>query len=312
MIFHAMFDDCMNKIFFSLILPAVFLLAGCAGNTKTDDNTAKSPDTYRPERAPYDGFVWERLSGAGLVMWAQRSPQTFLQTDASVHGVRLCTLTDNGVSRSEPLVQVFDLKAGQLDSLLPYLLEHPRVESLSENDTVTCAFQQVESGRMGVRRYVLVPTGEGADALKKRMENKPVPTTCGGWGMGNSGMRYFEIFSDKPNKAVFVEIGQEAPLFDEKSIQLHDSIVSLRGQVVWEHESHSFAPEGDTVVYWLTDDTQRLEATYDAVLGAGAPPYTPVRAQLMMRVLGPAYDGFAAEYDGVMEVIEIGFMEPVD
>lgn len=130
--------------------------------------------------------------------------------------------------------------------------------------------------------------------------------------MGNSGMRYFEIFSDKPNKAVFVEIGQETPMFDEKSIQLHDSIVSLRGQVVWEHESHSFAPEGDTVVYWLTDDTQRLEATYDAVLGAGAPPYTPVRAQLMMRMLGPAYDGFAAEYDGVMEVIEIGFMEPVD
>ena len=173
----------------------MFLLAGCAGNAKTDDNTAKSPDTYRPERAPYDGFVWERLSGAGLVMWAQRSPKTFLQTDASIHGVRLCTLTDNGVSRSEPLVQVFDLKAGQLDSLLPYLLEHPRVESLSENDTVTCAFQQVESGRMGVRRYVLVPTGEGADALKKRMENKPVPTTCGGWGMGNSGMRYFEIFT---------------------------------------------------------------------------------------------------------------------
>lgn len=301
----------MNKVFFSFILSVMFLLAGCTGNAKTDGTTSQMSDVGFPKRTPYEGFVWERLSGAGLEMWAQRSSQMHLQTDASIHGVRLCKVTDTGVSYSEPLVQVFDLKTGQLDSLLPYLKEHPRVQPLSEFDTVPCAFQQVESGRMGVKRYVLKPTGKDADELKKRMENEPVPTTCGGWGVGSSGMRYFEIFSDEPNKAIFVEIGQETPLFDENSIQLHDSIVSLRGQLVWGHESHSFAPEGDTVVYWLMDDTQRLEATFHAVLGGLASPYTPVRAQLQMRALGPACDGFAADYDGVMEVIEIDFMEPI-
>lgn len=301
----------MNKISFFVILSVVFFLTGCIGNTKTNGTTSKTSNIDYPERAPYEGFVWERLSGAGLVMWAQRSPQMHLQTDASVQGVRLCRVTDKVGSLSEPLVQVFDLKAGQLDSLLPYLMEHPRVQPLSAIDSMDCSFQQVESGRMGVKRYVLKPIGKDADELQKRMKNEPIPTTCGGWGIGNSGMRYFEIFSEKPNKVVFVEIGQDAPLFDENSIQLHDSIVSLRGQLVWGHESRSFAPEGDTLVYWLKDDTQRLEATYNAVLRGVAAPYTPVRAQLRMRALGPAYDGFAADYDGVMEVIEIDFMEPI-
>lgn len=50
------------------------------------------------------------------------------------------------------------------------------------------------------------------------MQSEPVPAPCNGWGVGNSGQRYFEIHNSNPDKAIFIEIGQDAPLFDENSI----------------------------------------------------------------------------------------------
>lgn len=49
---------------------------------------------------------------------------------------------------------------------------------------------------------------------------EPIPSTCNGWGIGNSGIHYFEIYDICPNKVLFVKIGQDAPLFDEESIVL--------------------------------------------------------------------------------------------
>lgn len=294
----------MKKLFFFFILPLALCVVGCADSDRATKSSQVSIDRG-PQRAPNKGFTWERLEGAGLVMWAQRSPKIYLQTDAFAQGVRLCRHTDNGVSLSEPLVRVFDLQSGRIESLLPYLKENPRMPQTAGSDSLECTFKQVESGRNGVRRYVLAPTED----LSGRKE--PIPYTCGGWGIGNSGMRYFEIFADYPNRAVFVEMGQNLPLFDETSIQIHDSIVALRGQLVWGHEVHAFTPVDEASTYWLIDKTQRLEATYEAVLGGIDSRYTPVSAQLKMRVMGTTPDGFAAEYDGVMEVLEIDFMEPI-
>lgn len=132
-----------------------------------------------------------------------------------------------------------------------------------------------------------------------------MPFTCHGWGVGNSGARYFEVFHTHPQKAVFVEVGQDMPLFDEQSIQLFDSIQVLHGQLIMGHEAYSFTPDADTTAYWVVDKLGELKKRYEATLPSDAKPYTAIPAKLKVRIQGPSSEGFAAEYTGVMEVMGI-------
>jgi hypothetical protein len=52
----------------------------------------------------------------------------------------------------------------------------------------------------------------------RQAKEEPVPSTCTIWGSGNSGIRYFEIHDTNKKVALFIEVGQEAPLFDEQTI----------------------------------------------------------------------------------------------
>lgn len=110
----------------------------------------------------------------------------------------------------------------------------------------------------GSDRYVLVPTGDYADRFEAAMEAKEaIPSTCNGWGVGNSGRRYFEIHDSHPDKAIFMEIGQEQPLFDPESIVLTDiPLQTVRGELVIGHEVRTFTSCGDTMVYWVKDLTE--------------------------------------------------------
>lgn len=83
-----------------------------------------------------------------------------------------------------------------------------------------------------------------------------------------------------------------------------DSVRLLRGRVVLAHEVRVFTPAGDTTEYWIIDRSGRLAAEYDRVTG-GSKNGLPVDAELKLRYKGPSDEGFAAEYEGVFEVVEI-------
>lgn len=84
-----------------------------------------------------------------------------------------------------------------------------------------------------------------------------------------------------------------------------DSVVTCSGRLVMGHEAYSFTPDGDTLAYWVVDRSGELKKRYEAALPEGAEPYTPVSAELKVKLMGPSDEGFAAEYDGVVEVQEI-------
>lgn len=84
-----------------------------------------------------------------------------------------------------------------------------------------------------------------------------------------------------------------------------DSIRICKGTLVIGHEVFSFMPEGDTLVYWVVDCSGELKKRYEAALAVDSEPYTPVPAKLKLKMLGPSSEGFAAQYDGVVEVQEI-------
>lgn len=94
---------------------------------------------------------------------------------------------------------------------------------------------------------------------------------------------------------------QEGSVQQETSA-VSDSVVTCSGRLVMGHEAYSFTPDGDTLSYWVVDRSGELKKRYEEVLPADAEPYTPVSAELKVKMLGPSSEGFAAEYDGVVEV----------
>lgn len=168
----------------------------------------------QPSRKAYDGFVWKELQGAGLKLFVQENENIRLAADSLLPGI---VIVRKGDSYNHKVIQVFDLPNKNINDV---------IDILSKSDNwdrqQTCKFKEVQSARNGVRRYVMVPDGDYEAQINLQMKSEPVPFTCNGWGVGNSGMRYFEVHDNHPDKAVFVEIGQDAPLFDENSIVFDD------------------------------------------------------------------------------------------
>lgn len=171
-------------------------------------------ETYIPLRKAYDGFVWKKMSGAGLTLWVQENDKIRLMADDSLPGI---VMAREGDLIPHELIRIFDLPNRDINDVIVTL---EKMENWDKRQMGR--FKEVKSGREGVRRFVLIPAGDYAREVEIRMKSEPVPTSCNGWGIGNSGMRYFEVYDRRPDKAVFVEIGQDAPLFDENSIQFAD------------------------------------------------------------------------------------------
>lgn len=297
-----------------IIIPVagLCLLAACNPSSKKqvgDSGTLTEQSAVfpqKPSREAYEGFQWQTITGAGLRLWAQYNEKLRIVTDASIPGARIERINNENKQTSVPVIQILDIPGKDIHSLIPFLQSHPRI-LMDKNwtDSLTCDFREVKSNRTGVTRYILEPTGESAKELAERGQSEPVPSTFYGWGTGNSGARYFEVFHTTPQKAVFVEVGQDMPLFDEQSIQLFDSIQILHGQLIMGHETYSFTPDEDTTAYWVIDKSGELKKRYEAALPSDAEPYTAIPAKLKVRIQGPSSEGFAAEYAGVMEVMEI-------
>ncbi len=256
-------------------------------------------------RPAYDGFEWVDLSGAGLKLRVQQNENIRLMVDPSLPGVVMVRAGDAHPQRE---IQLFDLKNNDINEVIRTL------ETMDGWDKEqTCKFKEVPSKRPGVHRYVMVPDGEYATRINEWMQKEPVPVTCNGWGVGNSGNRYFEVHDSRPDKALFVEIGQDAPLFDENSIEFTtesssglspDILYTLEGVLCMGHEVRSFKPENSEEEFWFVDKTGTLDDLYDKITG-GQKNGKPVKATLKVEYNGKWDDGFAADYDGVYLVREV-------
>ena len=266
-----------------------------------------------PSREAHEGFVWKKLSGAGLTLWAQENNDIRLLADSSLPGI---VMVRKGIAEPQMLIKVFNLPNNDINDVINTL------EQTADWDKEQAGkFEEVKSGREGVRRFVMVPEGNYAIEIEARMKSEPVPASCNGWGIGNSGKRYFEVYESHPDKAVFVEIGQDAPLFDENSIIFSgakalshnkelskDELYTLKGTVVIGHEVRSFKPENRDDEYWLVDKTGALTDFYDKAT-QGQKNGNPVKAVLKVEYNGKWEDGFAADYAGVFFVREILVIE---
>lgn len=265
----------------------------------------KDIKSMKERRTAYEGFEWRKLTGAGIRLMAQKSEKIRLLVDGQLPGI---VMVRDGDVKPHRLIQVFSIKGNDINDVIGQLEKTDGWDKAQPG-----VFKQVESERKGVRRYVMIPDGEYATETNRQMKSEPVASTCNGWGVGNSGYRYFEMYDSNPGKVVFVEIGQDAPLFDESSIELcdepdsalsRDVLYTMKGVMCMAHEVHSFIPDGSDDEYWIVDKTGRLEELYDKVTG-GQKSGGPVNAILRLEYNGKWDTGFAEDYDGVFFVREI-------
>ena len=198
MIKRNIIGDYMNKKLISIFCFGL-LCCGCS-------------NINNPDREPYPGFHWKNFQGAGLSLKVQENDQIKFSSNSD----NIFIQSKDGLTH--PVIKVYNIENNNINSLLHSLKPIPELETNNNWFNIqNCEFTNVKQHNNS-KIFILSPKGQAKIDMEKLSPKEPIPYTCGGYGVGNSGARYFITFDRLPNKAVFVEIGQDAPLFDEYSI----------------------------------------------------------------------------------------------
>ncbi len=81
--------------------------------------------------------------------------------------------------------------------------------------------------------------------------------------------------------------------------------IEVTGKLTIGHEVRSFKADSDTLEYWFIDRTGKVREMYEELVPEGMKNYTPVNAKLKVVKKGKSDDGFAADYDDVVEIVEV-------
>ncbi len=120
------------------------------------------------------------------------------------------------------------------------------------------------------------------------------------------------IMLDKNGKENTSEIAEMYKLSKMTDEDVKFTKEPVKGILVLGHEVSSFNPCGSSLVYWINDTPNgKLNKSYNSVVGKNASPYTPVMAELVVTVKGEAQEGFAEQYDGVLETVSIKHMATI-
>jgi hypothetical protein len=176
-----------------------------------------------PSRPAVKGCNWEKLTNAdaGLDAWAQRCDFGFRRIDLYWKGNAIMIRYSDGGDPSA-LVEVLDLRAGESieAGIKRIFAEHTADKALVAQCVL--APYTAEKPPAGVTRYTFVPNA----ALRKQLDAKADPNEvpdppCGDWGDAPDGIQYFEAQpASGAHKVLFVRVGQDEPLFDEKTLRL--------------------------------------------------------------------------------------------
>ena len=182
----------------------------------------------KPSREAESGCRWEQKTGAGLRIMTQTCDYGFRRVQI-IPNETLPVFTEQFQDQDKNgkygkwenvgnVIEVFSLKVGQnIESLLPKL-------TTKQNDFpegATCDFEKSDTYNIpGKSRYVLTPTGATKKAYELSSADEVPTPPCGKYGIDADAESYFEVQDKHPNVALFVNIGQDTPMFDETQIEI--------------------------------------------------------------------------------------------
>lgn len=193
-------------------LNALILLALLASSS-----SAAAAD--HPSRPPAKGCKWEKLSDAalGLDAWVQRCDYGSRKIDLYTKGSSLYIRYSDG-GAPDALIDVLPLLPGETaEAGLKRIFSSHTPAKIAKR----CVLAPYPGDkRAGAARYTFLPNA----AYKKEIDAKSDPNevgdpACGDWGDAPDGIQYFEV-QPGARKVLFVRVGQDEPLFDEKTLRL--------------------------------------------------------------------------------------------
>jgi len=174
-----------------------------------------------PSRPPVKGCAWEKIADTevGLEAWVQRCDFGSRKIHFLFKDRALAVQFSDG-DGPDPLVEVFDRLPGESAQAGVKRVFAAHTEAAL---AARCSLTSYRGAKepAGVRRYTFIPRS----AYRKELDKKANPNEvgdppCGDWGTAPDGIQYFELRpADKARKLLFVRVGQDQPLFDERTLK---------------------------------------------------------------------------------------------
>jgi len=176
----------------------------------------------RPSRAAFKDCKWEKLAdpALGLAAWVQRCDYGFRKIDFLVKGNSLAVRFSDG-GMPDPVVDVIDMHERETPqaAITRHFAAHTDAKLAQR---CTLARYRGDKPPAGVSRYTFVPNAAYRKELRAKADPDEVgDPPCGDWGDAPDGIQYFEVPANRAaRKVLFVRVGQDEPLFDEKTLRV--------------------------------------------------------------------------------------------
>lgn len=166
-------------------------------------------------RTEAEGCSWSWREGGEIALWAETCDidgriWQVLWDDARAAFVTRRDDADMGIA-----VQVFSLPGGEITALSDTLVAAGNLEP-----EAACTWRAVALRPAPRSRAFHVLTPDDPAALAAADSGEIPEPVCGPYGASTHGVRYFMTDLRWAGRAIFVEEGQERPLFDPSSITL--------------------------------------------------------------------------------------------
>ncbi len=120
------------------------------------------------------------------------------------------------------------------------------------------------------------------------------------------------IMQNSNGREISSELAESYKLTRLSDEELTFTDAPIEGYVTFGHEVSTFAPCGSSKVYWLNDlPDGKLNEMYEEKIGENSTPYTPLIAQLVVKISESKQEGFSEQYDGIVDVVEIKSVETI-
>ncbi|MFI5181446.1 MAG: hypothetical protein ACHQPI_08660 [Thermoanaerobaculia bacterium] len=176
-----------------------------------------------PSRPAVKGCAWEKAASPslGFEAWVQRCDFGFRKIDLFFEKNSLFIRWSDPGPTPNPLIDVLDLNPGETPEAGIRRLFDERTEKSLATRCVLAPYREGKPPK-GVKRYTFVPDKAFQKELDKKANPDEVPDPpCGDFGDAPDGIQYFETHpASGARKVLFVRVGQDEPLFDEKTLKL--------------------------------------------------------------------------------------------
>jgi hypothetical protein len=184
--------------------------------------SASAEELGGPSRTPVKGCKWEKVSDArvGLEAWVQRCDFGFRKVDLFLKDHSLFIRYSDG-GPPEPVIDILELNPGETPEAGIERVFAGKTPKALASRCVLAPDRENKPPR-GMKHYTFVPDAAYERELKAKADANEVPEPpCGDWGTAPDGIQYFEVQpAGGVRRVLFVRVGQDEPLFDEKSLRL--------------------------------------------------------------------------------------------